>query len=214
VPPQSSDPEASITCEDGSVVLRASSSTWNVMGYAPFLYRRIAGSEGDFVVVAKLTVSAGEGGDPTGHAHGGGLLIRRPNPTPGSSEAVVLLTRAYHAINGVVGMSAVGYVQGSGNFQEEKFVELGGGTMALAICKEGNTFRFFHHEGVGWEGQEPKEAVVNDLITPEMDLEVGLTVHAYGDPELIETVVDGVVIKPVLSTCEMELQGLDPTDIP
>jgi hypothetical protein len=213
VPPMTTDPEAKIACKEGDVVVRASSSTWNIMGYAPFLHRRIAASD-DFLVAARLTVSGGAGGDPIGHAHGGGILIRRPNPRPGSSEAVVLLTRAYHNLNDQIGMSAVGYVQDSGGYMAEQFIEVGGGTDALAICKRGNTYRFFHHEGVAWSGQLAKdEYVVNDLLDPEMELEVGLTAHAYDTPEIVELVVDGVIIKPVDTNCAQELERIDPNTI-
>jgi hypothetical protein len=209
VPLPPDDPEASIGFENMGARLRASTafSAWDVSGfYAPFLYRRIAASEGDFVVAAKLSVTNGRGSPPMNHAHGGGLLIRRPNAMPGVSETDLLWTRTDY----LGAAAAVAWRQEDGGGTVGQFNVGAAGSVALAICKQGSTYTFFHHEGGGWSA--PLSVPDDPLFADEPVLEVGLTVHTYQGGAVVQADFAGVHFAAVDGDCA-DVVLPDPNDI-
>jgi hypothetical protein len=209
-------PGDEIIVETGSVRVQSTMSQWYTLNdtqhfYGPFFYREIAATEGDFAVVTKLMITNGSG-PPTLQFHGGGLLVRRPNPNPGFDEDYLLLS----STNLGTGMGVKWWHTEVGFSTPQGPDTLSDDYVALAICRRAGMFNFFAYDGQAdsWDGIPVGGTQVYDhrVLDAAPVLQVGLVAHAFNGGGLAEAEAQYVNFYEVTTTCLAALPP-DPTAI-
>lgn len=219
----------SILIEGGRARVRTISASWNhevdtSHGYGPLLYRRILGG-GDFAAVARMNIYGTANMPPDHPYQSGGLMVRRPNDSPGFDEDFVTIGIGSLPDSGAGGGNPFAFGTSwwsmEDNISHAIFQTTSAPFDAVAVCRLGDRFEFWAHSpSQAWQPAVsshttlamPPGAGRNIPLAAEPVLEVALSASVYLVPGLTEAETLGVrFIRITNGQCE---QGLvDPATL-